>query len=507
MVFKRRKRPEISKPTNFQHIRKTYFDINSQTLKDLPPQWTSILTDEDISRTAIAAYERQRQIEQQQHSSQQSRPKPLIGDPCFLTPSDLEFLKSQTIVRGSPLTQQQQPLTNQRQISPPKTPDDLSYLSQNQPIQIQRNAHLDRLYNVKSPDPVIDNRKPSVPNYQNDFIIPITNGKIKQQTTSSVVVTPREKIDGTTKLSLEDFVFALQKVVSQSDPRTMYDHFIKIGEGSTANVYIAIDKHYGTHVAIKQMNITKQQRKELLFNEVMIMRDYKHPNIVEMYGSYLVDNELWVVMEYLDGGALTDLLVTTTGETRMSEQQIATVCKSVLKALAYLHSNGVIHRDIKSDSILLSTDGFVKLSDFGFCAQVMNEKKAQTIKRKSLVGTPYWMSPEVISRTPYSTEVDIWSLGIMVMEMVDGEPPYFNEQPLTAMRKIRDQPPPKLKNPHKASSLLQGFLGRCLVRDPSQRATAIDLLDHPFLRHAGNPSCLQNLLPQSTFTKVNLHMS
>ncbi len=162
------------------------------------------------------------------------------------------------------------------------------------------------------------------------------------------------------------------------------------------------------------------------------MRDYKHSNIVEMYGSYLVDNELWVVMEYLDGGALTDLLVTSTGDIRMNEQQIATVCKSVLKALAYLHSNGVIHRDIKSDSILLSTDGFVKLSDFGFCAQVMNEKKAQIIKRKSLVGTrmnlkpnlniskfsifylAYWMSPEVISRTPYSTEVDIWSLGIMV---------------------------------------------------------------------------------------------
>lgn len=94
MVFKRKKRPEISKPTNFQHIRKTYFDINSQTLKDLPPQWSSILTDEDISRTAIAAYEHHRQREQQQyHSSQQSRPKPIIGDPCFLTPSDLEYLK------------------------------------------------------------------------------------------------------------------------------------------------------------------------------------------------------------------------------------------------------------------------------------------------------------------------------------------------------------------------------------------------------------------------------
>jgi hypothetical protein len=93
MVFKRKKRPEISKPTNFQHIRKTYFDINSQTLKDLPPQWASILTDEDISRTAIAAYERQRQKEHNHYSHQQSRPKPIVGDPCFLTPSDLEYLK------------------------------------------------------------------------------------------------------------------------------------------------------------------------------------------------------------------------------------------------------------------------------------------------------------------------------------------------------------------------------------------------------------------------------
>lgn len=89
----------------------------------------------------------------------------------------------------------------------------------------------------------------------------------------------------------------------------------------------------------------------------------------------------------------------------------------------------------------------VKLSDFGFCAQVSQELP----KRKSLVGTPYWMSPEVISRLPYGTEVDIWSLGIMVIEMVDGEPPFFNEPPLQAMRRIRDMPPPKLKNTHKVN--------------------------------------------------------
>lgn len=234
------------------------------------------------------------------------------------------------------------------------------------------------------------------------------------------------------------------------------------------------------------MDLRKQQRRELLFNEVVIMRDYHHPNIVETYSSFLVNDELWVVMEYLEGGALTDIVT----HSRMDEDQIATVCKQCLKALAYLHSQGVIHRDIKSDSILLAADGRVKLSDFGFCAQVSQELP----KRKSLVGTPYWMSPEVISRLPYGPEVDIWSLGIMVIEMVDGEPPFFNEPPLQAMRRIRDTKPPNLKNVHKVSSRLQSFLDRMLVRDPAVRATAAELLNHPFLRQAGPPSLLVPLM-------------
>uniref|UniRef100_A0A8C6WS88 non-specific serine/threonine protein kinase n=1 Tax=Neogobius melanostomus TaxID=47308 RepID=A0A8C6WS88_9GOBI len=213
--------------------------------------------------------------------------------------------------------------------------------------------------------------------------------------------------------------------------------------------------------------------------QVVIMRDYHHDNVVEMYNSYLVGDELWVVMEFLEGGALTDIVT----HTRMNEEQIATVCLSVLKALSVLHTQGVIHRDIKSDSILLTHDGRVKLSDFGFCAQVSKEVQ----RRKSLVGTPYWMAPELISRLPYGPEVDIWSLGIMVIEMVDGEPPYFNEPPLKAMKMIRDNLPPKLKNLHKVSPLLKGFLDRMLVRDPTQRATASELLKHPFLSKAGPP--------------------
>lgn len=246
------------------------------------------------------------------------------------------------------------------------------------------------------------------------------------------------------RVSHEQFRAALQMVVDPGDPRTYLDHYIKIGEGSTGIVCIATMKTTGKLVAVKKMDLRKQQRRELLFNEVVIMRDYHHENVVEMYNSYLVGDELWVVMEFLEGGALTDIVT----HTRMNEEQIATVCLSVLKALSVLHRQGVIHRDIKSDSILLTHDGRVKLSDFGFCAQVSKEVQ----RRKSLVGTPYWMAPELISRLPYGPEVDIWSLGIMVIEMVDGEPPYFNEPPLKAMKMIRDNLPPKLKNLHKVQN-------------------------------------------------------
>uniref|UniRef100_A0ACB8G4B5 Serine/threonine protein kinase, STE, PAK/STE20 n=1 Tax=Sphaerodactylus townsendi TaxID=933632 RepID=A0ACB8G4B5_9SAUR len=284
----------------------------------------------------------------------------------------------------------------------------------------------------------------------------------------------------------EQFKAALRMVVDQGDPRTMLENYVKIGEGSTGIVCIAREKHSGRQVAVKMMDLRKQQRRELLFNEVVIMRDYQHVNVVEMYKSYLVGDELWVLMEFLQGGALTDIL----SQIRLNEEQIATVCESVLQALAYLHSQGVIHRDIKSDSILLTLDGRVKLSDFGFCAQISKDVP----KRKSLVGTPYWMAPEVISRSPYTTEVDIWSLGIMVIEMVDGEPPYFSDSPVQAMKRLRDSPPPKIKNSHKTSPVLRDFLERMLTRDPLERATAQELLDHPFLLQTGLPECLVPLI-------------
>uniref|UniRef100_A0A665UCP3 non-specific serine/threonine protein kinase n=1 Tax=Echeneis naucrates TaxID=173247 RepID=A0A665UCP3_ECHNA len=287
-------------------------------------------------------------------------------------------------------------------------------------------------------------------------------------------------------LTHEQFKAALQLVVDPGDPRTGLEDFVKVGEGSTGVVCTAREKHSGRQVAVKMMDLRRQQRRELLFNEVVIMRDHRHRNVVQMFRSALVEDELWVVMEFLQGGALTHII----SQTRLDEQQVATVCLSVLQALTYLHSEGVIHRDIKSDSILLTLDGQVKLSDFGFCAQISENVP----KRKSLVGTPYWMAPEVISKAPYGPEVDIWSLGIMVVEMVDGEPPYFSDTPITAMKKLRDQSAPSVKDIQRVSPVLKNFLDCMLTRDTLQRSSAAALLDHPFLLQAGSPSCLVPLV-------------
>lgn len=288
----------------------------------------------------------------------------------------------------------------------------------------------------------------------------------------------------------EQFRNALAQVVTPGDPRADLKELRHIGEGSTGVVYLMVHKPTQYLVAVKKMDIFKQQRRELLFNEVIIMQMYPHPNIVETFGSYLIGNELWVAMEYLEGGALTNIIT----RTLMSEQQIATICRDVLKALAFLHDHGIIHRDIKSDSILLSIKGVVKLSDFGFCAQVTSEVP----RRRSLVGTPYWMSPEVINRSPYNTSVDVWSMGVLLIEMVDGEPSFFNEPPLHAMRRIQRSAIPYLKNPNQSSRELNSFLNLMLIRDPMRRATAAQLLLDRFLLFAGSPECL---LPLLTYLK------
>ncbi|XP_063055640.1 serine/threonine-protein kinase 3-like [Engraulis encrasicolus] len=280
-------------------------------------------------------------------------------------------------------------------------------------------------------------------------------------------------------------------------PEEVFDMLEKLGEGSYGSVYKAIHKESGQVVAIKQVPVESDLQE--IIKEISIMQQCDSPYVVKYYGSYFKNTDLWIVMEYCGAGSVSDLI--RARNKTLSEDEIATILKSTLKGLEYLHFMRKIHRDIKAGNILLNSEGHAKLADFGVAGQLTDTMA----KRNTVIGTPFWMAPEVIQEIGYNCVADIWSLGITAIEMSEGKPPYADIHPMRAIFMIPTNPPPCFRRPEAWSEDFTDFIRKCLEKSPEHRATATQLLQHPFIKSARPVVSLRDVIAEAMEAKTKRH--
>lgn len=259
----------------------------------------------------------------------------------------------------------------------------------------------------------------------------------------------------------------------------------ELGSGSFGVVYKALDNVTSQIVAVKKIDMENSDDDiEEIQKEIAILAACKDPRITKYYGCFVKGYKLWIIMEFLGGGSCLDLLKPGP----FDERSIAIICQELLEALKYLHENGKIHRDVKAANVLISDEGDVKIADFGVATQLSNNLS----RRNTFVGTPFWMSPEVIKQEDYDFKADIWSLGITAIEFAQGEPPLSSYHPMKVLFLIPKNEPPKLEGDF--SDDFKDFVRQCLQKDPAKRPSVHVLLKHRFIKNAGKKSHLLQLI-------------